>query len=128
MKKKNLPASFTIEASLVMPIALFSIALIISAGFRLHDIVIGNLVVNEAAELYGHLPENGDGGSIEAYGNSRLMNVLADTNYSMTIEDYKEGCRVELSFDGGGREYEDAGSRPEKMMRKLTLIEAFLDD
>ena len=64
----------TIEASLVMPIVLISIAAMIVAGFKLHDIVIGNMTANEAAELYNHLPEEAmDAATIESYGEARLQ-------------------------------------------------------
>ena len=124
----DLAASFTIEAALVMPVVLFSVLLLIMAAFELHDIVIGNLTVNEAAELYGHLPENGDRERIEQYGNERLKTVLSDIGYTMKIEEYRDGSRVELEFADGQREFEDSGSRPEKMMRAMTLLDAFTED
>ena len=126
-RKTRLRASYTIEAALVMPIALMAIVLMIGAGFELHDIVLGNLTANEAAELYGHLPENGDGQTIENYGAERLRSVLSDMEYSLNIEAYREGSRVELSDGTDTREYEDPGSRPEKLMRQLTLLDAVPD-
>lgn len=128
MQENDFTASFTIEAALVMPVVLFSVLLLITAGFELHDIVLGNLTVNEAAELYGHLPENGDRERIEQYGNERLKSVLSDIGYTMTIEEYRDGSRVELEFADGAREFEDGGSRPEKMMRSLTLLDTFKDE
>ena len=109
-------------------VVLFSVLLLIMAAFELHDIVIGNLTVNEAAELYGHLPENGDRERIEQYGNERLKTVLSDIGYTMKIEEYRDGSRVELEFADGQREFEDSGSRPEKMMRAMTLLDAFTED
>ncbi len=123
-----LPASYTVEAALVMPVVLASIALLITAGFRLHDLVLANFVADEVVELYGHLPEDGDTEAVEAYGNSRLSAVLSDTRYLVTVEEYLDGARAELTFAEGSREYQDAGSRPEKLMRSLTLLDAVLDE
>lgn len=119
-------ASMTIEAAVVVPISLIAIVAVTIAGFKLHDIVIGNMTANEAAELYNHLPEDmKEDTYIESYGESRLEAVLSGMGYSLDIEDYRDGSRVHLSTADGERVYEDAGSRPEKLMRKLTLIDAF---
>ena len=123
----GLRASFTVEASLVMPVILFSIVFLIMAGFELHDIVLGNLVANEAAELYGHLPGEKDEVLLEDYGNQRLGAVLSQIRYSLELEQYKDGSRVRLDFGEGTRVYEDEGSRPEKLMRKLTLVEELIE-
>jgi len=128
LKEIKLRGSMTIEASLVMPVVLISIVAMIVAGFKLHDIVIGNMTANEAAELYNHLPEEAmDAAAIESYGEARLANTLSGMGYSINIEEYKEGSRVRLSTEKDERVYEDAGSRPEKLMRKLTLVDAFAD-
>ena len=120
----TLPASYTVEAALVMPVVLLSVVLVIGAGFTLHDIVLGNLTANETAELYGHLPEDGDTQAIESYGNTRLSALLSGLGCSLEIEEFRDGSRAVLSFEDGSREYEDGGSRPEKLMRRLTLLDA----
>ena len=128
-KDIRLAASMTIEAAVVVPISLIAIVAVTLAGFKLHDIVIGNMTANEAAELYNHLPEDmKDESDIESYGENRLKAVLSGMGYSLDIEDYRDGSRVRLSTADGERLYEDAGSRPEKLMRKLTLIDAFTDN
>lgn len=122
----RLKASMTIEASVIVPISLMAIVSMIVLGFKMHDIVIGNMTANEAAELYNHLPEDRkQAGDIESYGETRLQAVLSNMGYTLDIEEYKEGSRVRLGTGDGERIYEDGGSRPEKLMRKLTLIDAF---
>ncbi len=124
----RLAAVMTIEAAVIVPTAVIAILSMTVFGFKLHDIVIGNMTANEAAELYNHLPEEAkDAGSIESYGETRLGAVLSDMNYTLDIEDYKEGSRVRLSSGEDERIYEDAGSRPEKLMRKLTLTDVLKD-
>ncbi len=122
----RLKASMTIEASVVVPIALMAIVSMIVLGFKMHDIVIGNMAANEAAELYNHLPEDRkQAEDIEGYGETRLQAVLSGMGYTLDIEEYKEGSRVRLGDGENERIYEDGGSRPEKLMRQLTLIDAF---
>ena len=128
LKEIRLIGSMTIEASLIMPVVFISIVAMIAAGFKLHDIVIGNMTANEAAELYNHLPEEAmDAAAIESYGEARLAKTLSGMGYSVNIEEYKEGSRVRVSTEKDERVYEDAGSRPEKLMRKLTLIDVLAD-
>lgn len=121
-----LSAVMTIEAAVIVPTALIAILSLTMLGLKLHDIVIGNMTANEAAELYNYLPEDiRDAGNIESYGETRLQSVLSGMNYTLDIEEYKEGSRVHLGSESNERIYEDAGSRPEKLMRKLTLTDAF---
>ena len=124
-----LSAVMTIEAAVIVPAALIAVLSMTAVGLKLHDIVIGNMTANEAAELYNHLPEDiRDAETIESYGKTRLGSVLTDMKYSLDIEEYKEGSRVHLLSEDDERVYEDAGSRPEKLMRKLTLTDAFKAD
>ncbi len=128
-KREALSAVMTLEAAVIVPVTLIAVLSMTALGLKLHDIVIGNMTANEASELYNHLPDDiRDVDTIESYGESRLGNVLTDMKYSLDIEEYKEGSRVHLLSEGGERVYEDAGSRPEKLMRKLTLTDAFKAD
>lgn len=122
----TLSAVMTIEAAVIVPTALIAILSMTVIGLKLHDIVVGNMTANEAAELYNYLPEDiRDTDYIEGYGENRLQSVLSGMDYTLDIEEYKEGSRVHLSSGGDERIYEDAGSRPEKLMRKLTLTDVF---
>ena len=122
----HLKASMTAEAAFVVPISLIVILTAAMFGFKLHDTVIGNMTANEAAELYNYMPrDSADDAVIEQYGEARLGNVLSDMSYSVDIEAKGDGSRVSLISDGKKRVYEAAWTRPENLMRKLTLIDAF---
>lgn len=126
---RYLNASMTIEAAFVVPVSLIAILAVTMFGFKLHDIVIGNMTANEAAELYNYLPRDSmDADVIEQYGEDRLENVLSDMSYSIDIEEKGDGSRVNLISDGRKRVYEAAWTRPENLMRKLTLADAFTAD
>lgn len=126
LRGMTLSGVMTIEAAVIVPVALIAILSMTVMGLKLHDKVIGNMTANEAAELYNHLPEDiRDADNIEGYGETRLQSVLSGMNYTLDIEAYKEGSRVHLGSGTDERIYEDAGSRPEKLMRKLTLTDAF---
>lgn len=121
-------ASFTIEAAVVVPIVLFALAGMISLGLWMHDIVIGNMTANETAELYSYrLEDEADSRELEQYGETRLGSVLSDMSYSISIDRYGDGSRVQLSTDKSDREYELNISRPEKLMRQLTIIEELVE-
>lgn len=123
-----LSASFTIEAAVVVPIVLFALAGMISLGLWMHDIVIGNMTANETAELYSYrLEDEADSRELEQYGGTRLGSVLSDMSYSISIDRYGDGSRVQLSTDKSDREYELNISRPEKLMRQLTIIEELVE-
>lgn len=120
-------AGFTVEAALIMPVVLFCIVSMIVFGFRVHDIVVCNAAANEAAELWSHMSESQGREHIEEYINEKTDEMLAG-RYSITLEEYKDGSRAEVIDDGGDREYEDEGMRPEKLMRKLTVLEMLFEE
>ena len=115
-------ASFTLEAALVMPVVLFCIVSMIIYGFGLHDIVVCNAAANEAAELMSHMSDAQGRDGIEDYINRKTGNLQAG-EYRLSVEEYKDGSRISVFSDKGEREYEDEGMRPEKLMRKLTVLE-----
>ena len=126
---RYLTASMTIEAAFVVPISIIAILAVTMFGFKLHDVVIGNMAANEAAELYNYLPrDRADDVTIEQYGEARLGNVLSDMKYSVDVEAKGDGSRVSLISDGNKRVYEAAWTRAEKLMRKLTLADAFTEE
>lgn len=48
--KKRLEASFTIEAAIVCSVLFFTLAAVIKQGYRVHDSVMGSMVLEEAVE------------------------------------------------------------------------------
>lgn len=121
-------ASFTIEAAVVVPVSFIAIAGMISVGLWMHDIVIGNMTANEAAELYNYMSEDeADTDMLRSYGETRLGAVLSEMDYEFDIEGSDDGSRVYIGSDNSRREYELKSSEPEKLMRQLTLIEMFAE-
>ena len=77
--KYTLPASLTVEAAYIVPIALISITAVIVFGFKLHDTVVGNMTANEAAELYNYMPEDkADEAAVSQDGEARLKAVRSE--------------------------------------------------
>lgn len=121
--KYHLRAGFTVEAAVVMPVAIIAIAGMILFGYKLHDIVTANITANEAAELYSHLPEGGTAEAIYEYGNTRLSSLFSGRRYEISIDAAREGSVVTVSGEEGIRTYEDSGFAPQSFMRKMTLLE-----
>ena len=112
----------TIEASLVMPIVLVALITLIGLGFRAHDILLGNLITNEVVELMSHQPEDSER-DLDRYGMERLGHTISGMSYELRLEEYKDGSRAELITEDSERTLTDSGSRPERWMRKMTLLE-----
>lgn len=70
MFRKKVKASFTIEASLIVPVLLFIIAAMITVGFMLHDRIIMNAVT--AYEVIDHA------GDFSSAAEEAAGNVLAE--------------------------------------------------
>ena len=123
-----LRASFTIEAAVVMPVIIVSLAGMILFGYKLHDIVTANITANETAELYGHLLQKDDAEDVHEYGNKRLSGLFSGRKYEINIEDTGDGSTVTLSGGEEKRIYEDSGFSPQKFMRKITALEEAIND
>lgn len=128
MKKLVLRASFTVEAAIVMPIVFITIALLIRADIRLHDMAVGGLAANEAAEIYEKRTEDMDAEYVEEYENERLSGLFSENGYRLKLEEDGEGSCVTVSIGDAELKYTGNAYRPEKLMRKLTIIEEVADD
>ena len=115
----------TVEASLVMPVALLVLAGMLGTGIRAHNTVFENLLTNEAVELFGHM-QTPDAAALELYAGERLSQALPGTEDSVTISKFSDGSRAVLHSSGGERQLQDGGCRPEKIMRAVTLTEEIL--
>ncbi len=127
-EKFGLEASFTIEAAVVMPVVIISLAGIILFGYKLHDIVTANITANETAELYGHFLQKDDAGELYEYGNKRLAGLFSGRKYEINIEEKENGSIVTIDGKEGRRIYEDAGFSPQKFMRKITALKEVIND
>ena len=128
MKKLVLRASFTVEAAIVMPIVFITIALLIRADIRLHDMAVGGLAANEVAEIYEKRTEEMDAEYVEEYENERLRGLFSEKGYRLKLEEDGEGSCVTVSIGDAELKYTGNAYRPEKLMRKLTIIEEVADD
>lgn len=128
MKKRVLKASFTVEAAIVMPIVFITIATLIRADIRLHDMAVGSLAANEAAEIYEKMTEDMDAEYVEEYENERLGSLFSGNGYSLDLEENGEGSSVTVFVGDTELKYTGNAYRPEKLMRKLTIIEEVADD
>lgn len=124
----RLSASFTIEASVIMPVILTALVGMILFSYKLHDIVTANITANEAAEIYSHLPYDDGTDEVTEYGSRRLGSLFSGRKYSVSVEQNKDGSRISVSGDEGTRVYEDNGYMPQKFMRRVTVIEEIADN
>ena len=116
----------TVEASLVMPIVLFTLVLLMQLDLRAHDIVLQNLVANEVTELKGHLPEDADT-DLAGYAAERLSGLLSGTDAFITAEKHPGGSTTTIRSGGKTRKLTDTRLRPEELMRAMTLAEEFVE-
>lgn len=124
-------ASFTIEASFVVPITLFVLVAMILAGYKVHDIFFTNLSANEASEIYSHLPTDGaeDAQSVSESENDKLKLLFSEKKYTLSLEGDEEGGSVStITGDGEERTYELKAFRPEKTLRTVTIVEEIISD
>lgn len=124
-----LQGSFTVEAAYTMAITFLAIALMLRAAFGLHDVVLGTAVLNEAVELKSHLPERGteeEQKKIMENGERRLEDMLSQKRWHMKLKRTEDG--VEGSVQGFGYHslLRERGFHPEKLMRRLTLLDTFM--
>ncbi|MDO4266480.1 MAG: hypothetical protein Q4C63_08500 [Eubacteriales bacterium] len=124
MLKYRIGASITVEASYIMAIVFVSLALLLRFGFQLHDRVVGNAVLNEGIELSGHT-EDADTDDLSARGSRRMEHTLSGRGFQIKIEKDGDGYRGTAGGSRYQREIKDKGFHPEKLMRRITLLEAF---
>jgi hypothetical protein len=121
-KRKPLPASVTVEASLTVSLSLLAIFSALGICFRNHDAVLQSAVLNERLELYSHAPADAELAEGEI-PDERLGYTLSAGPFRMSVRNgtYSIAGRVE------GDEYSDEQElrrfEPQKMMRGLTLVE-----
>ena len=111
-----------------MPIVFITIALLIRADIRLHDMAVGGLAANEAAEIYEKRTEDMDAEYVEEYENERLRGLFSEKGYRLKLEEDGEGSSVTVSVGDAELKYTGNAYMPEKLMRKLTIIEEVADD
>lgn len=125
-QKKRLKASLTVEAAYIISLVLLCMAVLIRFGFQIHDQAVGNAVLNEGIELAGHAAEP-DTGNLSVRGSRRMEHALSGQGFQITISEYRDGFRGSAGGNRYRREMTDKGFRPEKFLRRITLIEGLGD-
>ena len=126
--KPRLRGSLTVEAAYIASILLISLGLMIHLTFDVHDRILGDMVLNEAIELYGHsyigeFEKEDEREAIAASGNERLGQLLSSSGFELELSGYRDGSLGEIKSGAYGKTMRDKGFKPHELMRKLTLIE-----
>ncbi len=126
--KREVSASYTVEASFVMAVAFFFIAALLNGVFEVHGRITGRFVLQEAMERCLYREEKtlrGDGmtvGEISSRAGQRLRGFFRCGDAVLTIrEDGGElDGRVKSSTE---TEISLRGQEPERALRLLTVLE-----
>ncbi len=131
--KREVSASYTVEASFVMAIALFFIAALLNGVFDVHGRITGRFVLQEAMERCLYREEeslSGDGITVDEISgrakrylngffrcqNSDLKIRESGRNLNGTV---KSGTDTEISMHG---------REPEQALRLLTAVESVMGE
>ncbi len=120
--KLYLKAGLTIEAAYTVSLVLLILGVWIRLAFINHDRALGNAVINEAVELYGHEDEK-DTERLHRYAKERLSGLLSQREAEISITEYRDGSRGSIAMNGYEFVLSDKGFKPQKIMRQMTLIE-----
>jgi hypothetical protein len=141
--KKRMNASFTIEATYVFWIVLFSLSFVIRVAFRERNKSLSGFLTGEAAEsatrietVYDSARRPGFSSSenmlnsvdqIEAYVKGRLSGIPGLSGAEVSVE--KESGRIKASLESGeiDRTVEQKSRDPENWMRMTTIIESIAE-
>lgn len=126
--KREVSASYTVEASFVMAVAFFFIAALLNGVFEVHGRITGRFVLQEAMERCLYREEKtlrGDGmtvGEISSRAGQRLRGFFRCGDAVLTIQEdggdldgrVKSSTETEISL---------RGQEPERALRLLTVLE-----
>ena len=126
--KREVSASYTVEASFVMAVAFFFIAALLNGVFEVHGRITGRFVLQEAMERCLYREEKtlrGDGmtvGEISSRAGQRLRGFFRCGDAVLTIREdggdldgrVKSSIETEISL---------RGQEPERAIRLLTVLE-----
>lgn len=130
LRNGTVSASFSVEASYVMAIVFLAIAFFLRAAFALHNAVLGTAVLNEAIEIQSHLPETereAEGDKLQGKLAKRLEGMLSEKRYQMKLKKTKDGIEGEVKGIGFHGVLRERAFQPEKMMRRITLLDPFME-
>ena len=127
MLRRGLRASMTVEAAVVLPVVFFALAVCIRYTFLLHDRFLGNAVLNEVMEQYGHRTEE-EAEPAAAYAEARLDHMLSRRRLDISVEGSGAGSEGSVSDGSMVIRMEDRGFAPEALMRRMTLCDGLTAD
>ncbi len=121
-KERRLAGSFTLEAAWIMAMVFFSISVVFAQAGKMHDETAGAMVLHEAVEKGRH-EKGAELARVGEAGQKRLRPLLAFPSYDISLKE-TNGTYQGLSEGGSWkRTIEMKAFRPEKFLRKITLVE-----
>jgi len=125
---KKLPASFTIEASYIFWIVLFSVAFVIRIAWQERDKVLTGYVIGEAGAAAAHIeeqydPEGKSTDKIGKYVKQRLSGIPGLCNADVIVESDHKHAESSVSTGSIDKSIRQKISNPEGWMRMTTLFE-----
>ena len=119
----SLPASFTVEAAVVMAVVLWSLGFMIREAYILYDEVTGSMILEEALENARYSPPDQDceetfAGEGEKQGNPRLW--LG--KYKISIEKRKNSVKGKAVSGGWETQIEMKRHHPERFLRRIQAL------
>lgn len=118
---KSFPASFTVEAALVMAVVLWALGFMIKQTYILYDQVSGSMILQEAVENTRYAPA-GCGGEFASVGERQGNPRLWMGEYHITIKE--TGSKVKGTALAGSwqSEIEMKVNRPERFLRRIQAL------
>lgn len=118
---KSFPASFTVEAALVMAVVLWALGFMIKQTYILYDRVSGSMILQEAVENTRYAPA-GCGGEFASAGERQGNPRLWMGEYHITIKE--TGSKVKGTALAGSwqSEIEMKVNRPERFLRRIQAL------
>lgn len=118
---KSFPASFTVEAALVMAVAFWVLGFMIKQTYILYDQVSGNMILQEAVENTRYAPA-GCGEEFASVGKTQGNPRLWLGEYHITIKE--TGSKVKGTALAGSwqSEIEMKANRPERFLRRIQAL------
>lgn len=118
---KSFPASFTVEAALVMAVVFWALGFMIKQTYILYDRVSGSMILQEAVENTRYAPA-GCGGEFASVGERQGNPRLWMGEYHITIKE--TGSKVKGTALAGSwqSEIEMKVNRPERFLRRIQAL------
>lgn len=122
--KRNLRASFTVEASFIMAISLWAIVSCIQFAYRIHDQVMGAVVLQELIEIARHDETGASLAELAAEGRRLAGAPFSMPDYEFELDETLLTVQGKARGDGvWGMEIQMRKFNPEEFLRMTTLFQ-----